>query len=304
MKILVTGGAGFIGSNIVDAYLEQGHDVIVVDDLSSGLKANISKKIAFHQLSITSPQLSDLIADEKPDVVNHHAAQIDVRKSVEDPAADAQINIIGSLNLLESSRKAGVKKIIFASTGGAIYGEQSEFPAPETHPTNPISPYGVAKLCVEKYLGFYKAVYGLNSTILRYANVYGPRQRSEGEAGVVAIFSGRLLKQEDLIIFGDGQQTRDYVYVGDVVKCNVAALSDDVSGVYNVGTGVETSVETLAKELISISGVDVSLNFQPARPGEQARSCIQPSVLLVDGTVSLKQGLQETFTWFQAQPNL
>jgi len=235
MKILVTGGAGFIGSHVVDAYLELGHEVVVVDNLSSGSIENLNPKAKFYEMDIRDSDIEDLFKNEKPDVVNHHAAQMDVRKSVEDPIYDADVNIIGSLNLLQNCIKYGVKKFIFASTGGAIYGEQDYFPADEEHPTRPLSPYGVAKLTVEKYLYFYKEVHGLNYVVLRYANIYGPRQNPHGEAGVVAIFTSKMLKGEQPVINGDGFQTRDYTFVGDVVRANVLALSYEKSDVFNIG---------------------------------------------------------------------
>jgi UDP-glucose 4-epimerase len=227
MKILVTGGAGFIGSHVVDAYLELGHEVVVVDNLSSGSIENLNPKAKFYKMDIRDSDIEDLFKNEKPDIVNHHAAQMDVRKSVEDPIYDADVNIIGSLNLLQNCIRYGVKKFIFASTGGAIYGEQDYFPADEEHPTRPLSPYGVAKLTVEKYLYFYKEVHGLNYVVLRYANIYGPRQNPHGEAGVVAIFTSKMLKGEQPVINGDGFQTRDYTFVGDVVRANVLALNYD-----------------------------------------------------------------------------
>ena len=217
MKILVTGGAGFIGSHVVDAYVEAGHDVVVVDDLSSGKPENVNAKAKLVQMDIRDAGFERVVAEHRIEVISHHAAQMDVRRSVADPAFDASINVLGGLNVLEAARKQGVVKFIFASTGGAIYGEQEYFPADEQHPLRPLSPYGITKLATEKYLYFYKEVHGLNSVILRYANVYGPRQNPHGEAGVVAIFCSKILEGQQPVINGNGKQTRDYTFVGDFV---------------------------------------------------------------------------------------
>ncbi|OGV07266.1 MAG: UDP-glucose 4-epimerase, partial [Ignavibacteria bacterium RIFOXYB2_FULL_36_7] len=226
MKILVTGGAGFIASHITDAFINEGHSVTVIDNLSTGFEKNVNPKAKFINADIGDTNLLQLFEKEKFDVVNHHAAQMDVRKSVADPAFDANTNIIGTINLLQCCIKTNVKKFMFASTGGAVYGEQNYFPADENHPTSPCSPYGISKLAVEKYLFFYKFQYNFNYTVLRYANIYGPRQNSKGEAGVVAIFTTKLLANEQPVINGTGKQTRDYVYVGDVVKANLTTLKD------------------------------------------------------------------------------
>jgi UDP-glucose 4-epimerase len=225
LKILITGGAGFIASNITDAYVALGHKVVIVDNLSSGKKRNINPHAAFYKVDITdAAKLRSVFLKEKPDIVNHHAAQIDVRKSVADPVYDARINIIGTLNLLENCKATGVKKVIFASSGGTIYGECGKNAPDEGAPGKPLSPYGITKHTVEFYLSYYSALFGLTYTVLRYANVYGPRQDPHGEAGVVAIFTERMLHDKDLFIFGNGRQTRDYVFVGDVVRANVSAL--------------------------------------------------------------------------------
>ena len=221
MNILVTGGAGFIGSHVVDAYLAEGHHVVVVDDLSSGVKENVSPNAQFHQLDIRGSEIQQLFQRQSFDVVNHLAAQMDVRRSVADPMFDASVNFLGGLNIFEAARRSGVKKIIFSSTGGAIYGEQEAFPADEEHPVRPLSPYGITKLVTEKYLFYYKEVYGIQHVILRYANVYGPRQNPHGEAGVVAIFAKKMLESQRPVINGDGKQTRDYTFVGDVVKVSL-----------------------------------------------------------------------------------
>jgi UDP-glucose 4-epimerase len=251
-----------------------------------------------HTVDITSPEAAAVIAKEKPDVVNHHAAQIDVRKSVADPTHDADQNILGSLNVIAAAQKAGVRKVIFASSGGAIYGEQSYYPADEKHPTEPRSPYGITKLAVEKYLQFYKWTYGMDFVALRYANVYGPRQNAHGEAGVVAIFCEKLLRGQTPTIHGNGKQTREYVFVEDVVACDVAALDPTVSGIYNVGTSVETDVLTLTRRLLSASGSNLQAQHGPAKAGEQMRSCLKPGALQKNSPVSLDVGLQKTFDWF------
>lgn len=299
MKVLLTGGAGFIGSNIADAYLSAGHEVVIVDDLSTGKRENVPTAAKFIEASIGGPEIGDILAQEKPDLVNHQAAQIDVRKSVADPAADAEINIIGTLKLLEASRTQGVKKFVFASTGGAIYGEQDSFPAGESHRTDPVSPYGIAKLAVEKYLYFYQDTHKIPFVALRYANVYGPRQNHLGEAGVIAIFIDKLLRGEPPTIYGDGQQTRDFVFVGDVVACNLKALDEGIQGIFNVGTGIENDINTVAQELIKLTQADVSIHYGPARPGEQRRSCIKPGALQTSPPMPLSEGLSKTVDWFK-----
>ncbi len=303
MRILVTGGAGFIGSHVVDAYINAGHEVTVVDDLSTGKPENINSDARFLKLDICAGELRDLFKDERFDAVNHHAAQIDVRKSVADPISDARINIIGTLNLLENCVRERVKGFIFASTGGAIYGEQKEFPAKESHPANPLSPYGIAKLACEHYLSFYKNTHGLNSTILRYANVYGPRQDPHGEAGVVAIFTSKLLKGEQPLINGDGMQTRDFVYVGDVVKANCLALSNNDGGIFNIGTGREVNIKKLFKELVNIVGVNIKEGYCPPKSGEQKRSVIgfdkAKKALGWSPQVFLEEGLKNTVDYFK-----
>lgn len=294
MKILVTGGAGFIGSHITDEFINDGHEIVIIDNLSTGKKKNINPKAKFYQSDITDPAISEIFKKEKFDVVNHHAAQIDVRKSVANPIFDANTNIIGTLNLLQASVKYGVKKFMFASSGGAAYGEQEYFPADEVHPTNPVSPYGITKLSIEKYLYFYKIEYNLNYTILRYTNVYGPRQNPEGEAGVVAIFTNKLLNNENPVINGTGKQTRDYIFVGDVVSANLKTLSEDGSNIYNVGTGTETDVIQIFNLLNQITGQNAKELYRPQAKGEQMRSVItskklmtkfnwQPATKLSDG---------------------
>ena len=305
MKILVTGGAGFIASHISDAFINENHEVFVLDNLSTGFERNINPKAKFLKGDITSSSIIEIFDKEKFDVVNHHAAQIDVRKSVVDPMRDASINILGTVNLLQACIKSGVKKFMFASTGGAIYGEQDYFPADEKHPTNPVSPYGITKLTVEKYLYFYKNEYGLNYTVLRYANVYGPRQNPFGEAGVVAIFANKLLKKENPIINGEGKQTRDYVFVGDVVKANVTTLSSKSSDIFNVGTGIETSVNELFTKLNLISGGNAVEKHGPAPKGEQSRSVITSEKLYKvfnwKPSIKIDEGLKKTFDSFKTK---
>ncbi|HKI79314.1 MAG TPA: NAD-dependent epimerase/dehydratase family protein [Ignavibacteriaceae bacterium] len=303
MKILVTGGAGFIASHISDAFINDGHEVFIFDNLSTGFEQNINPKANFIKTDITDKSLSSLFEKEKFDVINHHAAQMDVRRSVADPAFDANTNIIGTINLLQNCIKTGVKKFMFASTGGAVYGEQDYFPADEKHPTSPLSPYGISKLAVEKYLFFYNAQYRLNYSILRYANIYGPRQNPFGEAGVVAIFTSKLLNGEQPIINGTGEQTRDYVFVEDVVKANLLALNDQNSDIYNVGTGVETNVNQLYTELNNIIKNGQTEKHGPAAPGEQMRSVITSEKLFKrfgwKPEIKLVTGLAKTVDFFK-----
>ncbi len=303
MKILVTGGAGFIGSHVVDAYVEAGHSVVVVDDLSSGDRDNVHPNAHFYQVDVRHADLEDVFRHESFDVVNHHAAQMDVRRSVADPSFDASVNIIGGLNVFENARKYGVKKILFASTGGAIYGEQEDFPADEQHPLRPLSPYGITKLCTEKYLYYYKEVYGIDYVILRYANVFGPRQNPHGEAGVVAIFASKMLDNQEPLINGDGKQTRDYTFVSDVVRANVLALEHPTSEVFNVGTGVETDVNVLFAELRRHLRPDCPERHGPAKPGEQRRSVISYAKIerAMGWTprIDLKRGLALTASFFR-----
>jgi len=306
MKILVTGGAGFIGSHVADAYINQGHEVVIIDNLSTGRKEFVNPKARFFELDIRSDKAHRLILEEKFDVINHHAAQINVRKSTDDPIFDADVNILGTLNLLEAAKKTGVKRFIFASTGGAIYGEQDYFPANEEHPTKPISPYGIGKLTVEKYLYYYNYVFGMSYVVLRYSNVYGPRQNPHGEAGVVAIFCERMLTGEKATINGDGKQTRDYVFVEDVVRANVLALeTDHVNEIYNIGTGKETDVNTIFCKLRDMIDLKIEEFHGPAKPGEQRRSVIDPAkaekLLGWKPVYDLEEGLKATVEFFKSQ---
>jgi len=303
LKILVTGGAGFIASQIADAFINDGHKVVIVDDLSTGFEKNINPKAKFVKANICDKNLNKLFEEEKFDVVNHHAAQMDVRRSVKDPEFDATTNILGTINLLQNCVKYGVKKFMFASTGGAVYGEQDYFPADEKHNTQPKSPYGISKLAVEKYLYFYKSEFDLNYSILRYANIYGPRQNAMGEAGVVAIFSTKLLKGEQPIINGHGKQTRDYVFVGDVVKANLLLLNDIDSDIFNVGTTIETDVNQLFNYLNNITGAGKEEKHGPAAAGEQMRSVITSEKMFKKfgwkPSTKLEDGLKITVDFFK-----
>jgi UDP-glucose 4-epimerase len=304
MRILVTGGAGFIGSQVADRYITDGHRVIVLDNLVTGKIENLNPRAQFYQMDIRDAGVEEIFARERPEVVNHHAAQIDVRKSVMDPLFDAGTNVLGTLNLLEKAVKHGVRRFIFASSGGAIYGDQPEGaePAREDEPLRPISPYGVAKATGELYLHYYRVVHGLDSVALRYGNVYGPRQDPFGEAGVVAIFTEKLLSDEQPLINGDGLQTRDYVYVGDVVEANVLALNPKASGSFNIGTGVEKNVNELFWSLVNITGNSVKEVHGPAKPGEQRRSVLNCSKahdgLAWRPRVSFEEGLRQTVEYF------
>jgi len=301
--ICVTGGAGFIGSHVAKALVATGHDVLIVDDLSSGCKENVPEGAELAVLDVRSEEAGRLLVERGVEVLVHHAAQMDVRRSVEDPVFDANVNIVGLLNLLEAARGGSLKQVVFASTGGAIYGEQDFSPANETHPVRPVSPYGVAKLACERYLFYYHVQYGLDTICLRYANVYGPRQNPHGEAGVVAIFARRILDGSLPVIHGDGLQTRDYVYVNDVVKANLAAIGYPGFATYNVGTGIETDVNILYTHIAVALGHGAEANHGPAQPGEQRRSCISSKLLQKElGTkveTPLSEGIAATVNWFK-----
>lgn len=304
MKIAVTGGAGFIASHIADAYLSLGHDVVIIDNLSTGKRENIPVNARFIEMDVNDPGIPELFMEEKFDIVNHHAAQMDVRVSVQDPTYDARINILGGINIYESALRSGVKKIIFASSGGTVYGEQEYFPADERHPTKPISPYGIAKLSNEQYLYYYAHVHGLPSVAFRYANIYGPRQNPHGEAGVIAIFAQKLLRGEQPVINGDGLQTRDYVYVGDVVAANILALQPQMIGAYNIGTGIETDVNTLFGHLRDLTQSNCEEQHAPAKQGEQLRSVLSHERIFASfgwtPKMDLVEGLSKTVDSFRA----
>jgi UDP-glucose 4-epimerase len=274
MKILVAGGAGFIGSHLADKLIGKDHTVVVVDNLSTGRKENLNPKAKLYKIDICSLKISQIFKKEKPQVVFHFAAQIDIRKSVEDPIQDAKINILGSLNILENCRKYKVKKIIFASTGGAIYGDADIIPTPEIYPEFPLSPYGVEKLTIDKYLNYYEQVFGLPYISLRLANVYGPRQNSKGEAGVVAIFCDKMLLGKQPIISGNGAQTRDFVYVDDVVQAAILSMKSKKSGIFNIGTAKETNIKTIFRKLKELTDSKCKEVHAAAKPGEQKRSCL------------------------------
>ena len=303
MRALVTGGAGFIGSNLVDALLDRGEDVVVVDDLSTGRLSNLDaareRGTQVHEADIRdATKLRELFAAERPDIVFHLAAQIDVRKSIEDPAWDAGINVVGTINVLEAARLAGVKRVVNTSTGGAIYGEVDAIPTPETVDPRPMAAYGQSKFCAERYCGWYSRLYGLSTVTLRYGNVYGPRQDPLGEAGVIAIFCGRLLEGRRPTIFGDGRQTRDYVYVGDVVRANLAAAAHpEAHGEYNIGTGAEVSVLEIIAALRQAAGAEIADGFEPefapARSGELQRSALDVSRARAELGFSAETGLVE-----------
>lgn len=305
MNILVTGGAGFIGSNLADAFIEAGHRVVVVDNLYMGRTKNLHPDVKFYLMDIRAAEVEKVFQTENIDLVYHQAAQMDVRASVEDPMFDANVNVLGSLNLLQNSVKYKVKKFLFASTGGAIYGEQDYFPADEDHPTRPCSPYGITKLTMEKYLYYYKEVFDLNYTILRYANVYGPRQNPHGEAGVVAIFIQKMMAGGTPIINGDGKQTRDFVFVGDVVRANLLAIENGTNEIFNIGTGLESDVNQIFRGLNELSGNRTSEKHGPAKEGEQMRSVVSydkiKSHLGWTPQVELREGLSKTLEYFRSK---
>ena len=304
MRTIVTGGAGFIGSHVADALIEAGHEVLVLDDLSRGNRENVNPKAELAQLSITSPEAEQVITEFRPEAVFHHAAQIDVRRSVADPVHDSIVNVSGTVRIASSAARVGCGVFVMASTGGAIYGEQETYPADETHVTKSESPYGVGKLCGEVYLGYFQRHFGMRCVALRYANVYGPRQDPHGEAGVVAIFAQKMLRGESPMIHGDGEQTRDYVFVQDVVRANMLALTNHhARGAYNIGTGVETSVVTLAKHIAEAAGYKGAIKHGPAKPGEQKRSVLDATRAQKElgWTVGspLNVGIRPTVEWFR-----
>jgi UDP-glucose 4-epimerase len=303
-KILVTGGAGFIGSHVVDLFVAQGYEVVIVDDLSTGRASNLNPAAKFYQVDIRSPQLREVFEAEKPDYVSHHAAQMDVRRSVAQPLFDADINILGSINVIETAKDFNVKRFIYISTGGAVYGEPESLPCDESHPVNPICQYGASKHTVEHYLYMYHVNYGLKYTVLRYPNVFGPRQDPHGEAGVVAIFTGKMLAGEVVMINGDGNQTRDFVYVGDCAKANHLALTmDHQPGIYNLGWGRPTSINELCSVLVNITGYALPIEYGAAKVGETRHIYLDASKIKNDlgwePTVTLEQGLEKTVDYFK-----
>ncbi len=310
-RVLVTGGAGFIASHVADAHLAAGDDVWIVDDLSSGRTSNVPEGAEFVEMDVRDPEIRNLFRDVRFDLVNHHAAQIDVRVSVSDPQKDASINLLGLLNLTEAAVEVGTKRIVFVSSGGVVYGEPEQIPTPESAPKLPLSPYGVTKLGGEYYLNYYRQIRGLEYVALRYSNVFGPRQDPHGEAGVVAIFCSRLLDGVPLTIFGDGEQTRDYVYVKDVVAANMLAAHVEMgegtgldARAFNVGTGVGTSVLRLAEVLEGISGESLPRNHEAARPGELRHSTLDSGLIRSRGwapAFTLEQGLRETYEYIANQ---
>jgi len=303
MKVLVTGGAGFIGSHLVDRLVQEGHEVVIVDNLSTGKRRNLNRAARFYKLDIQSWRLERVFRNERPNIVMHLAAQMDVRKSVEDPIFDAQVNVLGTLNVLQQAIKHGVRKVVFSSSGGAIYGEQEIYPVPESHVTRPLSPYGISKLCGEQYLSYYQRVSGLQIVSLRYANVYGPRQDPDGEAGVVAIFIQKLLNNEQAVVNGNGRQTRDFIYVEDVVEANLAVMGQETQGTYNVGTGEETSINDLLRILIAHTNSTCKEVHGPAKIGEQVRSVIDSNKLHQELSweprTELSEGLKRTVDYFR-----
>lgn len=304
-RLLVTGGAGFIGSTVADLFLSKGWEVAVLDDLSSGKRENVAKGAKLYVADVRSDAAAKAVADFRPDVLCHHAAQIDVRRSMADPRFDADVNVGGLLNLMQAAVGAGVRQVLFASSGGAGYGETGVIPSPETLSPAPVSTYGASKMASELYLGVYRAAHGIKVAALRYANVYGPRQDPHGEAGVVAIFCGRLLDGKPCTIYGDGRQTRDYVFVGDVARMNLLAAEARFDGAVNVATGVETDVVQLHGHLARAAGVARPPEFGAARPGEQRRSCLDPSLALKalgwKPEVAVADGLARTLEWFRAR---
>ncbi len=306
MKILVTGGAGFIGSHVVDTFLNAGHEVTVVDNLSTGNRAWVNPRARLHAVDLRSGRLAEVFAAGRPEVVAHLAAQAAVGRSVTDPVFDASVNVGGGLNLLDCCRRFGVRRMIYSSSGGAGYGDTDVLPTPETHPSLPMSPYGITKVAMELYVGAWTQIFGMSGISLRYANVYGPRQNHQGEAGVVAIFCHRLLTGQAPVINGDGEQTRDFVYVGDVARANLLALErSDATGGINIATGIETSVNDIYAGLMSAAGSSVAARYGPARPGEQRRSCLDPKlaerVLGWRPTVTLGEGLTRTYDFFRKE---
>lgn len=301
-KILVTGGAGFIGSHVVDLFLAKGYEVVVLDDLSTGRLSNLKPEAKFYQVDIRSPEVREVFAAERPDYISHHAAQMDVRRSVAQPLFDADVNILGSINLIECAREFNVKHFIYISSGGAAYGEPERLPCDEEHPINPICQYGASKHTVEHYLYMYYVNYGLTYTVLRYPNVFGPRQNPEGEAGVVAIFTGKMLAGEPVIVNGDGEQTRDFVYVGDCAYANYLAVTvDHQPGIYNLGWSHPTSINEIFFALAKATEYTYPIQHGPAKLGETRHIYLDARKAARDlgwtPTVTLEQGLEKTVAY-------
>ena len=303
-KILVTGGAGFIGSHVVDLFVSQGYEVVIVDDLSTGRESNLNPAAKFYQMDIRDPKLRDVFEAERPDFISHHAAQMDVRRSVAQPLFDAHVNILGSINMIECAKEFGVKHFVYISTGGAVYGEPVRLPCDESHPIDPICQYGASKHTVEHYLYMYHVNYGLNYTVLRYPNVFGPRQDPHGEAGVVAIFTGKMLDREQVTINGDGEQTRDFVYVGDCARANLLAVTvEHKSGIYNLGWGLPTSINQIFSTLAKVTEYPYAAQYGTAKVGETRHIYLDASKAKQEldwaPTVTLEEGLQETVNYFK-----
>jgi UDP-glucose 4-epimerase len=305
MKILLTGGAGFIGSHVADIYIENGHEVVIVDDLSTGHASNINPAATFYQLDIREPDLQEIFKKERPDIINHHAAQMDVRRSIVEPIFDADVNILGSINLLENARQYEVQRFIYISTGGAVYGEPEYLPCDEAHPIKPICQYGASKHTVEHYLYMYYQNYGLKYTVLRYPNVYGPRQDPHGEAGVIAIFTGQMLSGVQVIINGDGQQERDFVHVTDCARANLLALTTDDAGIFNIGSKKGTTVNQIFFNLKEIIGYPIEVVFGPPIVGETRRIFLDAGRAYAElgwkPKIELKEGLESTVRYFDRQ---
>jgi UDP-glucose 4-epimerase len=304
MKIMVTGGAGFIGSHVVDTFVNNGHEVIVVDDLSTGRRSNLNPAAKFYQVDIRSQELAEVFEKERPQIVDHHAAQMDVRRSVDDPLFDADVNVLGSIKLIELARQYDVERFIYISTGGAVYGEPEYLPCDEAHPINPICPYGASKHTVEHYLFMYEELYGLDYVVLRYPNVYGPRQDPHGEAGVVAIFCGQMLNEAPVLINGDGKQERDFVYVGDCAQANILALTTENSNtIFNLGYGKGTNINEIYEKLKDITGYKLTAEHGPAKTGETRRIYLEAikadQYLDWKPTIGLEAGLRETVEYFR-----
>jgi UDP-glucose 4-epimerase len=306
MNILVTGGAGFIGSHIVDQLITQGHQVIIIDNLVTGQQDLINPAAIFYQEDITNAQkVEEIIQKHQIQIICHQAAQLDVRKSVQDPQYDANVNIIGTINLFEAARKHGVTKVVFASSGGAIYGDTDILPTPETHPTDPISPYGIAKLVMEKYAHYYKTIYNIDYTALRYSNVYGPRQNTQGEAGVIALFISKMLQNQQCYINGDGNNTRDFVYVQDVVEANIQAILGNLSGIYNIANSTQTNINQIFDILHQLTNTTITRQHREAKIGEQQHSCLSydkiKQAINWQPQTNLQQGLLQTVEYFKSR---